>query len=67
MTVEHFPGDGENTLELSFTPKEDSVLLFADGVEQAEDIDYTISGKTITLLTFTNDVGDIVDVRYAKA
>jgi len=63
---ERFWGN-DSTIEfiLTYNQMDDSILLFYDGVKQAEDTDYTVINKVITFL-FIPETGSVIDVQYAK-
>lgn len=65
MIKEYFNGSDNTTIQLAYAPSKDSLLLFLDGVKQAESIDYTLAGSVVNL-NFTFEIGSKINVRYAK-
>lgn len=54
------------TLTLVYTPLFDSEHVYLNGIEQDKDLDYTVSGRTITILSTMGVLaGDKIDVKYA--
>lgn len=63
---EKFWGNDITTeFELTYYPKEDSVFVFYDGVQQREGEDYVVDDKTIRF-DFIAETGSIVDIQYYK-
>lgn len=65
--IEEIPSgliNGTNTdFTLSHTPIDHTLLIFLNGVEQSESVDYTLDGVTITFIEAPQS-GDEVSVYY---
>lgn len=59
--------NGQVVFTLSQIPSVNSVIMFVNGVKQAESIDYTVSGGNITFLNadFSLTTTDVVDFYYS--
>jgi hypothetical protein len=62
---EEFKGDGQTkAFALSYVPTaNEEVDVYLNGVEQSEGRDYTLAGKTLTMVR-TAAAGDFIDVKY---
>ena len=64
VTNQTISGDGTTTVyTLTSTSTADAVLVTTNGLTQAPDVDYTVSGNTITFTTAPAQ-GDIMQIRY---